>query len=106
MDFDPNIYETGMVTRARLASSGRISRTAGGGQRAYLFRPTTRCMNVLARNSQNRVVRLTACLIFYQFQLKLLEMSKEQKSMCLLGKLHVLSNMGEQTTCSSEGFKA
>ena len=39
----------------------------------------------------------------YQFQLNVLEMSKEQKSMCLLGKLHVLSNAGEEM---SEGFKA
>ena len=103
VDFDPNISETGMVTRARLASSGRVSRTAGGGAEG-VFVPSNDPLYERVSVKLSELCCEANCLsVFsvdevYQFQLNLLEMSKEQKSTCLLGKLHVLSNVGEQTS--------
>ena len=54
-------------------------------------------MRKLARHCQNHAVKLSSFDVneVYQFLLNLLEMSKEQKSMLLLGKLHILSRAGE-----------
>ena len=102
-DFEPNISQSGMEARAMLASSGRVSRTAGGGAEG-VFVPSNDPLYERVSEKLSESCCEANCLSafsadeVYQFQLNLLEMSKEQKSMCLLGKLHVLSNAGEETS--------
>ena len=102
-DFDPNLSQSDIQERARIVSTGRVRRTTSGGAEG-VFVPSNDPLYAHVRDKLSEPCCEANCLSafeideVYQFQLNLFEMSKEQKIMCLLGKLHVLSNAGKETS--------
>lgn len=101
-EFTPNLSQQDIALRARLVSSGRATRTDSGNA-SGVFTPQNDPLyeHVIAKLSE--ACCEDRCLIafdtdeVYQLHLNFLEMSKEQKQMLILGKLHVLSRAGETT---------
>ena len=102
-EFTPNLSQGDIETRARLVSTGRVTRTDSGNA-SGVFVPQS---DPLYENIRTKLVEACCaeqCLSsfdvdeVYQLHLNLLAMSKEEKTMLMLGKLHVLSRAGESTT--------
>ena len=102
-EFDPNLSQEDIESRARLASTGRVSRTESGNAVGVFMPVNDPLYDHVRKTLQSKACCEANCLAafdlneVYQFQLNLLEMTKEQKSMLILGKLHVLSRAGEPT---------
>jgi len=94
-NIDPHLSQSVIEDRARSVSTGRVKRTASGGAEG-VFVPSNDPLYDYVQDKLSEPCCEANCLSafsmdeLYQFQLNLLEMTKEEKSMCMLGKLHVL----------------
>ena len=101
-EFTPNLSQEDIESRARLVSTGRITRTDSGNA-SDVFVSQNDPLYEHAREKLSEACCEDDCLSsfvvdeVYQLHLNLLEMTKEQKYMQILGKLHLLSRAGEST---------
>ena len=101
-EYDPNLFENTMQSRVKRVTSGKVSRTSEGSASGVLVPVNDPLYESIGRRLSENCCDLGCLSAFnndeiYQFHLNLLEMTKEEKSMLLLGKLHVLSNAGDST---------
>ena len=102
-EYDPNLFENTMQSRVKRVTSGKVSRTSEGSASGVLVPAHDPLYESIGRRLSENCCDLGCLSAFnsdevYQFHLSLLEMTKEEKSMLLLGKLHVVSNAGDSTS--------
>ena len=102
-EYDPNLFENTMQSRVKRVTSGKVSRTSEGSASGVLVPVNDPLYESIGRRLSENCCNIGCLSAFnnneiYQFHLNLLEMTKEEKSMLLLGKLHVLSNAGDSTS--------
>ncbi|MCY3928151.1 MAG: hypothetical protein OXG81_07740 [Acidobacteria bacterium] len=102
-EYDPNLFENTMQSRVKRVTSGKVSRTSEGSASGVLVPVNDPLYESIGRRLSENCCDIGCLSAFnnneiYQFHLNLLEMTKEEKSMLLLGKLHVLSNAGDSTS--------
>lgn len=95
-DFNPHLFQSVIKDRARSVSTGSVKRTASGGAEGVFVLSNDPLYNYVREKVSEPCCEANCLSAFsmdevYQFQLNLLEMTKEEKSLCMLGKLHDLS---------------
>lgn len=98
-DFTPNMSQGDIDSRARLVSTGRVTRTDSGNA-SGVFVPQNDPLyeHVAAKLAGECCSENCLSDEVYQLHLNFHEMSKEEKCMFILGKLHVMSRAGELTS--------
>ena len=102
-EYDPNSFENTIQSRVKCVTSGKVSRTSEGSASGILVPVNDPLYQAIDSRLSENCCDLGCLSAFntdeiYQFHLNLLEMTKDEKSMLLLGKLHVLSNAGDSTS--------
>ena len=102
-EYDPNSFVSTIESRIKGVTSGKVSRTNEGSILGVLVPANDPLYESIGRRLSENCCDSSCLSAFdtdeiYQFHLNLLEMTKEEKSMLLLGKLHVLSNAGDSTS--------
>ena len=97
-DFTPNMSQGDIDSRARLVSTGRVTRTDSGNASGVFVPQNDPLYEHVAAKLAGECCS-ESCLSdeVYQLHLNFHEMSKEEKCMFILGKLHVMSRAGELT---------
>ena len=100
LNYSPNMSQDDLQARAKIASTRRVSRTELGSAEGVYVPSSDPLYEEVSKTLSESCCEDNCLSLFdvsevYQFLLNLLEMSKEQKSMLLLGKLHILSRAGE-----------
>jgi len=102
-DNDPHSFESTLESKVKEVTSGKASRTKEGSALGVLVPAHDPLYERIGRRLSENCCESSCLSAFntdeiYQFYLNLLEMTKEEKNMLLLGKLHVLSNAGDSTS--------
>jgi len=100
---DPNSFECTLESRVKDVTSGKVSRTKEGSVLGVLVPVSDPLYESIGRNLSENCCDSSCLSAFntnevYQFHLNLLEMTKEERNILLLAKLHVLSNAGDSTS--------
>jgi hypothetical protein len=102
-DFTPNMSQGDIDSRARLVSTGRVTRTDSGNASGVFVPQNDPLYEHVAAKLAGECCSENCLSVFdvdevYQLLLNFHEMSKEEKCMFILGKLHVMSRAGELTS--------
>ena len=95
-EYDQSLFESTVQSRVKNITTGKVSRTREGSTSGVLVPLNDPLYESIGHQLSENCFDFSCLSTFntdeiYQFHLNLLEMTKEEKSMLLLGKLHVLS---------------
>ena len=96
-------FESTVQSRVKNITTGKVSKTSEGSISGVLVPLNDPFYESIGHRLSENCCDFSCLSTFntdeiYQFHLNLLEMTKEEKSMLLLGKLHVLSKAGDSTS--------
>ena len=102
-EYDQSLFESTVQSRVKNITTGKVSRTSEGSASGVLVPLNDPLYESIGHRLLENCCDFSCLSTFntdeiYQFHLNLLEMTKEEKSMLLLGKLHVLSKAGDSTS--------
>ena len=94
-EYDPNSFESSIQSRVKGITSGKVSRTSEGSASGVLVPVNDPLYESIGHRLSENCCELGCLSAFntdeiYQFHLNLLEMTKGEKSMLLLGKLRFI----------------